>query len=288
MRVQKKERHFVWIVSGIIGILLGVTAVVNAFFLKAPLIFRPDDLLFIGLMVALFPPAGVNLLDSRWKAAVDKRIPDFLIDLSEAGRTGITLTRAIELTAKKKYGPLSSELQRVITFMSWGRSLEDGLKEFGERVDTKLARRSAILIMETNRSGGDVQVILETVSSHIGELQNIEMERRTMLRPYVGIVYIAFFIFILIDIMLVRTFFAEIDNLQTLMTESGGLFAGEAIKLSQVERIMFHLSLIEGFFGGLIAGKMGEGSMGAGLKHSLVMMVSGFFIFFFFVWNPIF
>lgn len=288
MRVQKKERHFVWIVSGIIGILLGGTAVVNAFFLKVPLIFRPDDLLFIGLIVAIFPPAGVNLLDSRWKAAVDKRIPDFLIDLSEAGRTGITLTRSIELTAKKKYGPLSSELRRVITFMSWGRSLEDGLKEFGERVDTKLARRSAILIMETNRSGGDVQLILETVSSHIGELQNIEMERRTMLRPYIGIVYIAFFIFILIDVMLVRTFFAEIDNLQTLMAEGGGLFAGEAIKLSQVERIMFHLSIIEGFFGGLIAGKMGEGSMGAGLKHSLIMMVSGFFIFFFLVWNPIF
>jgi len=50
---------------------------------------------------------------------------------------------------------------------------------------------------------------------------------------------------------------------------------------------MFHLSLIEGFFAGLIAGKMGEGSMGAGLKHSLILIVIGFLAFFLLVWHPI-
>jgi flagellar protein FlaJ len=43
-----------------------------------------------------------------------------------------------------------------------------------------------------------------------------------------------------------------------------------------MQRIFFHLSLIQGFFGGLVAGKMGEGSISAGLKHSLVMMLLGF------------
>jgi len=231
--------------------------------------------------------AKVNYIDGRWRAEVDRRIPEFLIDLSEAGRTGVTLTRAMEMSSKKKYGPLSKEIERIVTLISWGRNLDEALKEFSERVDTRLARRTAILIMETNRSGGNVQVILETVSSHINELQTIEEERKAMIRPYIGIVYIAFFIFVFIDIMLVRTFFAQIEELQSLMAESGGLFFGQTVKLSQIQRIMFHLAVVEGLFGGLIAGKMGEGSMGDGLKHSLIMMVAGFIVFFFLVWHPI-
>jgi flagellar protein FlaJ len=36
------------------------------------------------------------------------------------------------------------------------------------------------------------------------------------------------------------------------------------------------LALVQGFFGGLVAGKMGEGSISAGLKHSLIMILLGY------------
>jgi flagellar protein FlaJ len=36
------------------------------------------------------------------------------------------------------------------------------------------------------------------------------------------------------------------------------------------------MTIVQGFFGGLVAGKMGEGSISAGLKHSLIMMILGY------------
>jgi len=36
------------------------------------------------------------------------------------------------------------------------------------------------------------------------------------------------------------------------------------------------MSIIQAFFGGLVAGKMGEGTMNAGLKHSVILMASGY------------
>jgi flagellar protein FlaJ len=36
------------------------------------------------------------------------------------------------------------------------------------------------------------------------------------------------------------------------------------------------MTSIQAFFGGLVAGKMGEGTINAGLKHSLVMMLCGY------------
>jgi len=36
------------------------------------------------------------------------------------------------------------------------------------------------------------------------------------------------------------------------------------------------MTLIQAFFGGLVAGKMGEGTINSGLKHSLILMLCGY------------
>jgi flagellar protein FlaJ len=49
-----------------------------------------------------------------------------------------------------------------------------------------------------------------------------------------------------------------------------------AMSPEEMQRILFHMTVIQAFFGGLVAGKMGEGTINAGLKHSLVMMLCGY------------
>jgi len=39
------------------------------------------------------------------------------------------------------------------------------------------------------------------------------------------------------------------------------------------------MSTIQAFFGGLVAGKMGEGTVSAGLKHSVILLTSGYLAF---------
>lgn len=287
LRVPKEEKRVVWIISAIIGITLTITALTNMFYLKAPLIFRPDELLILAFIISIFPPAITNFLDSRWKSSIDNNIPKMLKEISEAGRTGVTLIRAIELSAERSYGPLSSELKRVITQLSWGVSLEDALKSFAERVDTYLARWVSILISEINKAGGDIREVLEMVSEHIRELQTIENERKVQLRPYILVVYLAFFIFLFIDVLLIKTLFSQMISLQEQLQAIGGLFGGAVINISQIELLMFHMGIIGGFYSGLVAGKMGEGTIGAGLKHSLILVVIVLLAFFFFVWHPI-
>jgi flagellar protein FlaJ len=36
------------------------------------------------------------------------------------------------------------------------------------------------------------------------------------------------------------------------------------------------MTAIQAFFGGLVSGKMGEGTINAGLKHSLILMLCGY------------
>ena len=280
-RISKKDAKIVWGVSGAIGAALFGTAIASQFIITVPMIFEPDQLFFISLIVTIFPPALLDYMGARWKMTADKNIPEFLRELAEAGRTGVTLTRAIDIASKRKYGPLSSELKRIGVKLSWGGDFEEALSDFAERVDTRLARRTAVLITEINRSGGEIKDVLEIVSKHAAELETIEEERRSQLKMYVVIIYVAFFVFLFIDYLLLKTFFGKIASMKEMLGESGGLFAIGDIE--GIQRIMFHMCIVEGLFGGLIAGKMGEDALGAGLKHSVILMTAGFLTFFFFI-----
>jgi flagellar protein FlaJ len=285
-KITRKEKLLVTYVSVALGLVNAVSVLVVTFVLGAELPLPWDTFLILALMIGLFPPAAVNVIDSSWRAAIDKNIPKFLREVAEAGRSGLTLTRAIEVSAQRKYGPLSKELQRVVAQLSWGISLEESLKSFAERADTMLGRRTAQLIIEVSRSGGDVQEVLESINKHINDLYMLERERKSAMRPYLAIVYVAAIIFLATDLLLIKTFFSEIAKLQQLQTEAGtGALLSISLDVPTLVKVLFHTAIIQGFFGGLVAGKMGEGTVGSGLKHCLILIAISFLAFFLLVWR---
>jgi flagellar protein FlaJ len=285
-KVSQKEKQLVIIVSAGLGILIAASTLTVTFILHSQLILSWDTFLIVGLMTALFPPAAVNVVDASWRAGIDKNIPKFLREVAEAGRSGLTLTRAIEVSAQRKYGPLSKELRQVVTQLSWGIPLEQCLQSFAERVDTQLGRRTVQLIIEVSRSGGDVQDVLESVNKHITDLYLLEKERKSAIRPYIAIIYVAAIIFLFTDILLINTFFSQIENLKLAQSQvTSGALLSISLDIPTMTEVLFHAAIIQSFFGGLVAGKMGEGSMGAGLKHSLILIFLALISFILFVWK---
>jgi flagellar protein FlaJ len=290
-KIDPKEKKLVGIVSVVLGLFMAILTLVAYFILRFQgLPFSWDQLLILALMIAVFPPAVVEYLDLRWERAIDRNIPRLLREIAESGRTGLTLIRAIEVSAERDYGPLSPELKQMVAQISWGTSLDDALRSFAARARTKLAKRTADLISEVARAGGDTQEIMEQLNRHIGELQSIDRERYTQMRPYAAIIYIAFGVFLFTDIMLVRTFFGQIVQMQNAVLSAAGgtstVFGGLAnINIGLLKTILFHAVVIQAIIGGLVAGKMSEGRLGAGLKHVLILLVICFVTFAMFVWS---
>jgi flagellar protein FlaJ len=292
-KIEPKEKKFVAIVSIALGLIMVVATVIAAFILRLQdMPFTWDQLLILGLTVAVFPPAVLEFLDLRWERGIDKNIPRLLREIAESGKTGLTLVRAIEVSAERDYGPLTPELKHMLAQLSWGTSLEEALRSFARRARTKLAQRTADLILEVSRSGGDTQETMDQLNKHIGELQSIDRERYAQMRPYAVIVYIAFGVFLFTDVMLIRTFFAQIVNLQSsvLNTQGGSatIFGGiSQVDVEFLKTVLFHAVIVQAIIGGLVAGKMSEARLGAGLKHVLILLIIGFFTFFLFVWKPV-
>src|SRR5213596_1084209 len=152
--------------------------------------FSFDRFLLLGGILCLIPPTIVYLFESKKRDAIDNNIPHLIRDIADAGRSGMTLVRSIEISAERDYGPLTRELKKLIAKISFRVPLERALQYFADSTGTTLSRRSSMLIAEANKSGGDIQESMESVAKHVQEIQYLERKRRATLRPFIGVMYI--------------------------------------------------------------------------------------------------
>jgi flagellar protein FlaJ len=271
LKVEPREKKIAWIVSICVGVIVLVTAVLT---LRNNPIF--EDYLFLALTITIFPPAVLAHLEYRWKRSIDERLPEMFRSIVQAQQTGMTLPQALEEASRRNYGSLTNELKKMVNQMSWGLTFEKALEEFGKRVDTPLVQRTVPLIIEASHSGGHVEKVFAPMGDFIQVSLTMEKERKAQTRPYIAIIYVAFFVFVFTIVLLFKTFFIELG--------SSSIIGFSALASDEAWRIFFHMSIIQGFFGGLVAGKMGEGTVGAGLKHSTILMASGYAALKFFTW----
>jgi flagellar protein FlaJ len=148
-------------------------------------------------------------------------------------------------------------------------------------VDTLTTRRTTFLLLEASRSGGNIQGILEAIYDHVNTMELVEKERKSKIKPFISVSYIAFAIFVAVGILIFKVLFPQMAQ---IWKQAPGGFLGQAIDIDAITRVFYHMANIEAFVGGLVAGKMGEASTGAGLKHSLILMVAAYLVFYFYVW----
>ena len=265
-KIETCEKKIAWIVSGALGVTICATALL---LLRGSPLF--DEYFLLAVVITVFPPAVLDYVDYRWKRSVDKYLPDLFRSIVQAQKTGMTLPQAVEEASKRKYGPMTKELQKMVAQMSWGVSFEDALQSLGKRVDTALLRQTIPLILEAQRSGGQVEKVFEPLEEFVRTTLTFDAERKTQIRPYLAIIYVAFFVFLFTIIMFFKSFFVDIVDFE--------LSQFELMPPSEARSIFFHMSAIQAFFGGIVAGKMGEGTVGGGLKHSVILLLCGFLAF---------
>ena len=234
-----------------------------------------------GVMAIVVPFAMKRIAETRRRDSIDSNLPIFLLSLVSAVESGLSLLRAVEDAADRQMGSLTPQLKNLRANISWGMPHREALDLFSKRVGTKLAKRVVMLLQISIDIGGDVNETLGLIQKHVTDMQNIEKERKSQLQPYIFTIYISFIVFIAVTLLLVSQFFTEIeivqDQLRQIAEEKDiglGMFGAIlGVSVPEIVQIMFHMSIIEAIFGGIAAGKIGEGSFIGGIKHLIVMVV---------------
>ncbi|MBS3071480.1 type II secretion system F family protein [Candidatus Pacearchaeota archaeon] len=278
--MRLSRMHWFGIIAGIL--LLAIDFI---FFLN-----EEDMNLFIFLvgitMVVICLPFVVSIVvNNQREQEMSEMFLEFSRNLAESVATGTPISKSIINMKNKNYGGLSPHVQKLANQIQLGIPVEKSLKNFSYDVNSPVISRAIALISEAEKAGGEIDYILESVAKSISEVEKLKKERRAAISNLIVQGYIIFFIFI--GIMLVMEF--KILPL-TEGVGSLGLFNGDISNIDQaslsqstyspeeLSRPFLFLLLTQGFFAGLTIGKLTEGSVKAGVKHSFILTIAAFLI----------
>jgi flagellar protein FlaJ len=215
--------------------------------------------------------------------SIEDRLSDFLRDLAEAGRFGMTLADAIRKSARGDYGKLTPEIKRMAAQIDWGMPAEEALELFAKRVNTPLVNRAMTIVMKASRAGGDISDVLSVAASNVKDIQLLQQERRVEMGSYIAVIYTAFFVFLAVVVIL-NVVFLPAMAAHTVQIEEESLEGAPtdmqqpSIDLEEIKYIYLAGAIIQGIGGGILAGVIDTGRIYTGLKHSFIMVLLGFLI----------
>ena len=270
-------------VSGVIGIIMYFGAI-KPISIAGNFAIESMDMLVAAILMGMGPYGFYHNMQVKRTSMMEAHFPDFLRDLAESKRAGMTLTQALLTTAKGKYGGLTDEIRKMAAQITWGVPFVDALHRFGERARTPLIQRSTSLIIEANNAGGNVVDTLEAAANDAREIKQIKVERRQSMSIYVIIIYLAFLVFLAIIEILYTQFIPEIHKaVSGVAGASVGGMTFVPFDVGVYKTLFFHSALIQGIGGGLVAGVMEEGKAAAGLRHVFIMVIIAYAAFRFLV-----
>jgi flagellar protein FlaJ len=222
--------------------------------------------LIFGIITGIVPVTLYQLKEVQRRDSVDKHMPVFLLALLSSVQSGANLIKAIEQTAGRNLGALTPPLKNLKANISWGMPMDEAFAHFADSTGTRISRRVTVLLEMALKIGGDIAENLEMIQKHVTEMQNIEKNRKSQLAPYTYTIYISYAVFLAVAVLLITSFFTEIEKVQLSLIEGGGtteggLFGSLAdMDIGLMESALFNMAIIEAVFGGLAAGKIGAGS----------------------------
>jgi flagellar protein FlaJ len=248
-----------------------------ALFLVNFLLAISDVLSLVAVAVVIAGPAIIEYNKYKVNREIEERFPDFLRDITENIKTGMTLTQSVKSTKDTDYGALTPHVKKIITKIDWAIPFDRILMDFSKN-STPLIQKTVSTILETYKGGGNITQVLEAASKTIKQVNRIRAERFSSVYNQMITGYVTFFIFVGVLIVLKNYLVPSLFSIGTGFS----VFGIESI--SDFYSAVFQwLIIMEGFFSGIVVGKMANGSMVAGLKHSLFLIVAGYGAFLLFL-----
>jgi flagellar protein FlaJ len=270
---MKIERKYLLLTIVNAFVVAGIL-VINFLFLKGiPNLFLTINILG-GIMLVL-PIVLSEYLKYRKLKIVETMFPIFLRDFIELMRGGMMIEQAMKNLKKNDYKELNPYVKKMAAQLDWGIPVEKVLTNFARSTKSKMIQRTISSVIESHRFGGNLTDTLEALLNASTEIERLKAERVMYLYSQVTTGYIIFFVFLGVMIAMGRFL---IPSLTSVSVEGVKAVPKEELVLAY-KTLFMNLILIQGTFAGLSVGKMAEGRLISGVKHSLIMVIIGLLVF---------
>ncbi len=257
--------------------------VISLFAMEYFIIIWAGVFIFTFLVFHGFLVLGVD----RRTSFVERILPDALQLMAANSRAGYIPSRALLLSARDEFGPLSDAIKNVGKEMTTGASFEDGIKVMTRNIKSDSLERTVKLIIEGIRSGGQFASLLEENASDLRMTQAIKKEVKANIMMYVIFVTFAGCVGAPVLYALSSYLVETLGKFGTLappeaFTAQVPFMKFSGITVSPEFMSFFFLAaiFITTVFGGLIIGLISSGKERAGIRYIPVFVTIAFVLFF--------
>ncbi len=272
--MELQKIHYVGIIAGV------VVGGLSLLFLNTRFFFF---LIWFAILIAASPFVYTVMQKARMSGQKEEMFMEFTRNLVESVKTGTPISKSIINMKKKPFGILSRNVEKLANQISIGIPLGTALQTFANDVNNETVSRTIALIGQAEKAGGNIGEILEEVAKAVSMTDKLKKERKATISTLVVQGYIIFIVFIVI--VLVMQFYiipmiSGIAGIGSLGAETGISLpsGGTALTTQEVSQSFLYLLLVQGLFSGLTIGKLSEGDIRAGIKHSFTLVVLSFLI----------
>jgi flagellar protein FlaJ len=266
----RERSYLLYFISGVIA----MTCAAVAFYMG----MNPMNIVILAFLLIIMPPGFFNFFETRRISRLEAEFPAMIRDISLSVKSGMTIKSAMSMAAGGQYGALTKAIKQMDNAISWGVSFDDALLHFARKYPTTLIRRTVFTLIEASRMGGQLGEILEGVATDVEETKTLEKRRNSETKPYLMVCYISYFVFLAVIMIMSYVFLPMMKEASeatsgTALPAGMGQFAVSDADLAKYNMLFFHALVVQGFFAGIVTGKMAEGKVVAGLKHSVFFII---------------
>ncbi|MBI2145057.1 type II secretion system F family protein [Candidatus Woesearchaeota archaeon] len=267
------------------------------YFFRGKVIFVP----FIAVVViAATLPYWLDIMrEAKRQKDIENRFPEFVRNLSGAIKSGMPAAQAVVHVSEGDYGTLTPYLKKLSNQIEWSIPFHKAFINFGKETENPVIKRAIATVVQAEQAGGNIEDVLTAVTESLLQIKKIKEERKSSIHAQIMQSYIIFFVFLGVMVVIQNLlipymikFGASTDTGISTSQIGGGINLQAELDFSSpvnfilslggwiisLNGIFLLMSMIQGFFAGVVLGKLAEGDLTSGLKHSIIMMTSSFVI----------
>ena len=278
--MELKVKHYIGLGIGFLIVLLDFIL----FFGFTGEKMGPKEWYFGPILVIGSLIAGINfvldfLSENKRQKELETKFLEFVRSLVETVRSGVSIPQAIVHVSNVNYGALTPYVKKLAHQIEWGYPLHQAFTVFANDTENVVIKRSIAIVIEAEKSGGDMGAVLESVTQSVFEVKKVKEERKSNSYTQTIQGYIIFFFFVMIMVVMQVYLIPKLSAVGGEVGQGlgsigvGSLGAGSSVAFGP---IFIATIVVQGIFAGLMLGKFAEGDFKSGLKHSLIMVIGGY------------
>jgi len=273
------DRKMITLLSLSIVAAAAIIAVNFFFFIKITVLFSVINIL--AFFIIVFPIFILKYVEYSKSKEIEEMFPVFLRDFIESIRGGMTVPHSMRSVTRNDYKALTPLIKKMAAQMDWGIPADKVLLKFSKGTKSKLIMRIVSSVVESHNFGGNLTDTFEALSNTALEVDRLRAERKLYLNSQLITGYIIYFVFLAVIIGLEKYLIPIMSTTSPIslgITPPAGAVPQESLA-GEYKNVFRNLIIIQGMFAGITVGKMAEGSMMSGTKHSIFMTFAGVLVY---------